>query len=167
MPVKTLNLENGLQVILVPRHETPIIYSLVRYKVGSANETTGITGISHMLEHMMFKGTKEFQTLNYDMEVPIMEKQDEYFAEVRRLRQLKVLGRAPEDADNQIEILLLKIKGLNVTQKILTIQNDVDVATFQVGSPGSAPTPASTGPTTSSSSPPTASRPGPISNRPG
>jgi predicted Zn-dependent peptidase len=133
LPVKTLNLDNGLQVILLPSHETPIIYSLVRYKVGSANETTGITGISHVLEHMMFKGTKEFQTLNYDMEVPIMEKQDEYFAEVRRLRQLKVLGRAPANADKQIETLLLKIKGLNVTQKILTIQNDVDVATFQVG----------------------------------
>ena len=133
LPVKTLNLDNGLQVILLPSHETPIIYSLVRYKVGSANETTGITGISHVLEHMMFKGTKEFQTLNYDMEVPIMEKQDEYFAEVRRLRQQKVLGRAPANADKQIETLLLKIKGLNVTQKILTIQNDVDVATFQVG----------------------------------
>ena len=131
--MKTLNLDNGLQVILLPSHETPIIYSLVRYKVGSANETTGITGISHVLEHMMFKGTKEFQTLNYDMEVPIMEKQDEYFAEVRRLRQQKVLGRAPANADDRIETLLLKIKGLNVTQKILTIQNDVDVATFQVG----------------------------------
>lgn len=133
LPVKTLHLDNGLQVILLPRHETPIIYSLVRYKVGSANETTGITGISHVLEHMMFKGTKEFQTLNYDMEVPIMEKQDDYFAEVRHLRQLKVLGQAPPDADKRIETLLLKIKGLNVTQKILTIQNDVDVATFQVG----------------------------------
>jgi predicted Zn-dependent peptidase len=133
LPVKTLRLENGLQVILLPRHETPIVHSLVRYKVGSANETTGITGISHMLEHMMFKGTKELQTTNYELEVPLMEKQDEFFAEVRKLRQLKVLGRELSDTDSRIETLLLRIKGLNASQKILTIQNEVDVATFQVG----------------------------------
>jgi len=133
VPIKTFTLENGLQVILAPRHETPVIHSLVRYKVGSANETTGVTGISHMLEHMMFKGTKELQTVSYEQEVPIMEKQDDLFQEVIRLRTLKAQGLAPEDVDTQIEFLLLKIKGLNLTQKIVTVQNDVDVATFQVG----------------------------------
>jgi predicted Zn-dependent peptidase len=133
MPMKTFTLENGLEVVLVPRHETPIIHSLIRYKVGSANETVGITGISHVLEHMMFKGTKEIQTLNYDLEVPLMEKQDELFAEVLRLRRLKVQGRAPSDADQRIEVLLLKIKGLAASQKLVTVQNDLDVATFQVG----------------------------------
>lgn len=133
LEVKSLSLENGLQVILAPRHETPIIHSLVRYKVGSANEHNGITGISHMLEHMMFKGTKEIQTINYDLEVPIMEKQDDFFAEVQKLRRQKIQGFAPADADDQIQTLLWKIKGLNATQKILTVQNDLDVATFQVG----------------------------------
>ena len=133
LPIKIFNLENGLQVILAPRHETPVVHSLVRYKVGSANETTGLTGISHMLEHMMFKGTKELQTVSYEQEVPIMEKQDDLFQEVLRLRTLKAQGLAPEDVDTQIEFMLLKIKGLNLTQKIVTVQNDVDVATFQVG----------------------------------
>jgi len=133
IPVKTFSLENGLEVILVPRHDTPIVHSLIRYKVGSANETNGITGISHMLEHMMFKGTKEIQTLNFELELPLMEKQDELFNEVLRLRRLKVLGRAPSDADARIEVLLLKIKGLSASQKLVTVQNDLDVATFQVG----------------------------------
>jgi len=133
IPMKTFTLENGLEVVLVPRHETPIVHSLIRYKVGSGNETNGITGISHVLEHMMFKGTKEIQTLNYELELPLMEKQDELFQEVLQLRRLKVLGRAPSDVDDRIEVLLLKIKGLSASQKLVTIQNDLDVATFQVG----------------------------------
>lgn len=50
-------LENGLQVLVKPDHRSPVVTSMVWYKVGSSYEHDGITGISHMLEHMMFKGT--------------------------------------------------------------------------------------------------------------
>jgi zinc protease len=52
-------LDNGMQVIIKEDHRAPIVVSQVWYKVGSSYEPDGITGISHALEHMMFKGTKK------------------------------------------------------------------------------------------------------------
>ncbi|MGZ8241390.1 MAG: M16 family metallopeptidase [Methylobacter sp.] len=53
------NLANGLKVLVKEDHRSPVVVSQVWYKVGSSYEPNGITGISHMLEHMMFKGTDE------------------------------------------------------------------------------------------------------------
>jgi len=50
-------LANGLKVLVKEDHRSPVVVSQVWYKVGSSYEPGGITGISHMLEHMMFKGT--------------------------------------------------------------------------------------------------------------
>jgi zinc protease len=50
-------LKNGLKVLVKEDHRSPVVVSQVWYKVGSSYEPGGITGISHMLEHMMFKGT--------------------------------------------------------------------------------------------------------------
>lgn len=55
-------LDNGLKVIVKPDHRAPVVISQVWYKVGSSYEMGGTTGVSHVLEHMMFKGTKKFPT---------------------------------------------------------------------------------------------------------
>ena len=52
-------LANGLKVLVKEDHRSPVVISQVWYKVGSSYEPGGITGISHMLEHMMFKGTNK------------------------------------------------------------------------------------------------------------
>ncbi|MCB1826787.1 MAG: insulinase family protein [Coxiellaceae bacterium] len=53
-------LQNGLKLIVREDHRAPVVVSSVWYKVGGSYEHDGITGVSHMLEHMMFKGTKRF-----------------------------------------------------------------------------------------------------------
>jgi zinc protease len=53
-------LDNGMSVLTMERHLSPLIYHQVTYKVGSRNEQLGITGISHVVEHMMFKGTPTY-----------------------------------------------------------------------------------------------------------
>ncbi len=53
-------LENGLTVLLKEVHTAPVISWWMLYRVGSRNERTGLTGISHWVEHMMFKGTDKF-----------------------------------------------------------------------------------------------------------
>lgn len=53
-------LDNGLTVLTVERHIAPLIYHQLTYEVGSRNEQLGITGISHVVEHMMFKGTPKY-----------------------------------------------------------------------------------------------------------
>jgi zinc protease len=52
-------LSNDLKVILLENHRAPLVIFQVWYRVGSRNETWGKTGLSHMLEHMMFKGTEK------------------------------------------------------------------------------------------------------------
>ena len=51
-------LPNGLKVLLKEEHKAPVVTFQIWYKVGSRNERLGATGMSHLLEHMMFKGTK-------------------------------------------------------------------------------------------------------------
>ncbi len=58
--VTEYKLDNGMKVIVKEDHRAPIAVSQVWYKVGSSYEPNGITGISHVLEHMMFKGTQKY-----------------------------------------------------------------------------------------------------------
>jgi zinc protease len=52
-------LANGLHVVVIPDHRTPVVTQMVWYKVGSADETPGKSGLAHFLEHLMFKGTSK------------------------------------------------------------------------------------------------------------
>jgi zinc protease len=54
---ETFTLKNGLQVVVFPNHRAPIINHMIWYRVGSADEAKGKSGIAHFLEHLMFKGT--------------------------------------------------------------------------------------------------------------
>ena len=50
-------LSNGLEVVVIPDHRAPVVTHMLWYKVGSADETPGKSGLAHFLEHLMFKGT--------------------------------------------------------------------------------------------------------------
>ena len=58
--VKAFELENGMKVLVIENHRAPVVVSQVWYKVGASYEHDGITGLSHVLEHMMFKGTEKY-----------------------------------------------------------------------------------------------------------
>ncbi|MBL4907729.1 MAG: insulinase family protein [Sneathiella sp.] len=53
----TTTLENGLEVVVIEDHRAPVVTHMVWYKIGSADEPSGKSGIAHFLEHLMFKGT--------------------------------------------------------------------------------------------------------------
>ena len=57
--VHEFNMANGMKVLVKEDHRAPVVVSQVWYKVGASYEHSGITGVSHVLEHMMFKGTKK------------------------------------------------------------------------------------------------------------
>lgn len=65
--VKHKVLDNGLRVFLVESHELPVVCHMVWYTVGSRDEKTGETGLSHFIEHMMFKGTTDFPKGSIDL----------------------------------------------------------------------------------------------------
>src|ERR1700758_4710051 len=56
-PPEPFTLPNGLQVVVIQDHRTPVVTQMTWYKVGSADETPGKSGLAHFLEHLMFKGT--------------------------------------------------------------------------------------------------------------
>jgi zinc protease len=60
LDIKEFRLDNGLEVLILEDHAVPLVTVQVWYRVGSRNERPGITGISHFLEHMMFKGTPKY-----------------------------------------------------------------------------------------------------------
>jgi zinc protease len=58
-PPASFTLGNGLHVLVIPDHRTPVVTQMIWYKVGSADETPGKSGLAHFLEHLMFKGTSK------------------------------------------------------------------------------------------------------------
>jgi predicted Zn-dependent peptidase len=76
-------LDNGMQVLLVERHETPTIMGMIFARVGSANEITGITGMSHLFEHMMFKGSETIGTRDIRRDLEIMKQLDTLKDQIR------------------------------------------------------------------------------------
>jgi len=65
-PVQEAVLSNGLRVRLVPDHDSPVVSLYTFFQVGSRNERPGITGISHLFEHMMFNGAKKYGPKEFD-----------------------------------------------------------------------------------------------------
>jgi len=59
VPPTTFTLDNGLQVVVISDHRAPVVTQMIWYKVGSADETPGKSGLAHFLEHLMFKGTEK------------------------------------------------------------------------------------------------------------
>ncbi len=76
LPVVYDTLKNGLRVIIVPDKNVAIVSCRLYYFVGSMYEGPGTSGLSHMYEHMLFKGTKRLGTYDYGKEEPLMSKID-------------------------------------------------------------------------------------------
>src|SRR5437667_11884053 len=87
--VQELTLGNGMRFLLFERHESPTVAAGWVARVGSANEREGVTGISHLFEHMMFKGTRTIGTRDIEANLRIIEEQEK----VRELMrsELKVM----------------------------------------------------------------------------
>ncbi|MFU8779271.1 MAG: M16 family metallopeptidase, partial [Roseovarius sp.] len=56
--VTHFTLDNGLEVVVIEDHRAPVVTQMLWYRAGSADETPGVSGVAHFLEHLLFKGTK-------------------------------------------------------------------------------------------------------------
>jgi predicted Zn-dependent peptidase len=74
--VKEFTLENGMKVLLLERHQSPTISFHIRFRVGAVDENVGMTGTAHLLEHMLFKGTKTLGTRNYAEEEKVLSRME-------------------------------------------------------------------------------------------
>jgi predicted Zn-dependent peptidase len=76
-------LDNGLRVVVVERHNAPVFFTLITFRVGSCQESPNRSGLSHFLEHMLFKGSEKVGTTNYRAEQPLMTEMEQIAARIR------------------------------------------------------------------------------------
>lgn len=135
VPVIERELDNGMRVLLVQRHDEPSVSAGWVAHVGSSNERPGITGTAHLFEHMMFKGTPTIGTKDYERDQQIIQRQEE----VRDLmRQEEVKMRAalrrgdiddlskPENKTERLRELEKEFNTLVQEQRDLLVKNEFD-----------------------------------------
>src|SRR6516162_9378783 len=83
VPVVEKNLDNGMRLLMVVRHDEPTVAGGWVAHVGSSNERPGMTGIAHLFEHMMFKGTPTIGTKDYKKDLEIIAQQEQIRDQMR------------------------------------------------------------------------------------
>lgn len=132
--VKIHKYSNGLTLMVVEKHDTPIVVCYRYHKVGSIHEESGKTGIAHFLEHLSFKGTGRFNTVDYSKELVIMKDIDSLMAEADKE---KLKGETGGKADKEkIAQLLEKVKKLQEEQRQYICKDETDAIYDSVGAGG-------------------------------
>ncbi len=119
--VQAFTLKNGLRLLLLERHLSPTISIFIRYRSGAVDEADGKTGTAHLLEHMMFKGTKTIGTRNYNREEKILLEIEQAGV---ALDQEKIKGASADQALQNS--LTQRLKGLQKRHRRLMISNEID-----------------------------------------
>ncbi len=128
-------LENGLRLLMIPKKGDPNIAAGWVARVGSVNERPGITGLSHLFEHMMFKGTHVIGTTDIKKDLELMGRLDAVKAEIRKEEQAQIkrlrLGQIDnlQDPDNRSDrhnALLGELAAIEKESKALIVQNEFD-----------------------------------------
>jgi predicted Zn-dependent peptidase len=71
--VQTFTLDNGMKFLVVERHEAPTVSCVIMYNVGAGDEPLGQSGMAHLIEHLMFKGSSEMGTTDWEKEKPFFD----------------------------------------------------------------------------------------------
>src|SRR6476620_4700473 len=88
-------LANGMTILMVERHQAPVVSLNMTFGVGGVNEQVGQTGLAHLYEHMAFKGTSTVGTKNYEKEKPVLDELHRVGTELER-RQRDLARRSPD-----------------------------------------------------------------------
>lgn len=133
VPVEEVVLDNGMTILLLPRPGDPNVAAGWVAKVGSAYERPGITGVAHLFEHMMFKGTATLGTRNIEQDLQLIAELDQVRADIRveeaTLIEAHRLGRLddpddPAGRNARHQELLDRFDRLLAEQDALIIKED-------------------------------------------
>lgn len=129
MRVSHFTLANGLELIIIPDHRTPVVTHMVWYKAGSADEPWGTSGIAHFLEHLMFKGTAKNPARVFSHAVAVFGGQEnafttaDYTAFYQRVPREDLKEMMAFEADRMTGLVLTDDVVLPERQVILEEQN--------------------------------------------
>ena len=129
------HLGNGMQMLLVERHDEPTVAGGWVAHVGSSNEKPGMTGTAHLFEHMMFKGTPTIGTKDYKKDLAIIAEQeqvrDQMRQEDKKMREAYRRGEIddllkPENKTPRYKELEKKFNELIAEQRQILVKNEFD-----------------------------------------
>ena len=145
VPVTEKTLSNGMRLLLVQRNDEPTVSGGWVAHVGSSNERPGITGIAHLFEHMMFKGTPTIGTKNYARDLEIIAEQervrDQMREEEKKIRAAYRAGEIddvakPENMTPRWRELEKKFAELIQQQREILVKNEFDKIYTAAGGSG-------------------------------
>ena len=104
MKTRIYTLDNGLKVYLSVNPEKPRIQTYIAVRTGSKNDPAETTGLAHYLEHLMFKGTKQFGTNNPKAEAPLLAEIEQRYEAYRRLTDPEARKKAYHEIDSVSQV---------------------------------------------------------------
>ncbi len=126
--VTEFRLENGMKFIVLERPRAPVVSFVIYADVGGANEPDGKTGVAHYLEHLAFKGTQRIGTKNYQAEKPLLEQQDQVFAQILQARA--------DGNQEKVQQLMAELEKLEAEASQYVVQNQFGRIVEQSGGVG-------------------------------
>ncbi|MBN2647905.1 MAG: insulinase family protein [Thiotrichales bacterium] len=121
--ISEFQLDNGMQIVVKEDHRAPVVVHQVWYKVGSNYESNGVTGISHMLEHMMFKGTKTLAPGEFSKRVARIGGQENAFTSTDYTAYYQVVGKSHLEEVMRLEAD--RMRNLIITEEEFSKERDV------------------------------------------
>ncbi len=124
-PIKVANfmLPNGLELVVIPDRRAPVVTHMIWYKVGSADETAGKSGLAHFLEHLMFKGTAKNPTGHFSRVVATIGGQENAFTSSDYTGYYQ---RVPtEQLKTVMEFEADRMTGLQLTDEVVLPERNV------------------------------------------
>ena len=125
LETKIYTMKNGMKVFMTVNPEQPRIQTYIAVKVGSKNDPSETTGLAHYFEHLMFKGTEHFGTMDYEAEKPMLDE----------IEQLFEVYRKTTDPDERAAIYH-RIDSVSYEASKLAIPNEYDKLMSLIGASG-------------------------------
>ncbi|WP_157016956.1 M16 family metallopeptidase [Mesorhizobium xinjiangense] len=121
--VASFELDNGLQVVVIPDHRAPVVTHMLWYKVGSADEQAGKSGIAHFFEHLMFKGTKNHPPGEFATRVAEIGGQENAFTSYDHTAYFQQVR--PEALKTMMSYEADRMRNLVLTDEVIDVERNV------------------------------------------
>ena len=121
--ISSFTLDNGLEVVVIPDRRAPVVTHMIWYKVGSADDLPGKSGVAHFLEHLMFKGTEKHAAGEFSARIAEIGGEENAFTSTDYTAYFQQV--APEALPMVMEFESDRMRGLILTDEVVAPERDV------------------------------------------
>ncbi|MCV0395363.1 MAG: insulinase family protein [Rhizobiaceae bacterium] len=121
--ISTFTLDNGLEVVVIPDRRAPVVTHMLWYKVGSADEQPGKSGIAHFFEHLMFKGTENHPAGEFSAAIAAIGGQENAFTSYDYTAYFQQVD--PASLETMMRFEADRMTNLVLTDEVIDTERDV------------------------------------------